>query len=124
MLRTFALYHLATGHFTGKHILCTKDMLGRNTPEGCASIEGRYDRMCQRVDLETGSVIDDEILAEQNRRIRERQQRRDHAALRIAELERKQARPQRELQLDPNNAEARARLEQIDAQIAALREEL
>jgi hypothetical protein len=47
--------------------------------------------------------------------------RRQSALGRIRELERQQARPMRELAIDAGNAEARKRLEAIEAEIASLR---
>jgi hypothetical protein len=48
----------------------------------------------------------------------------ERARHRIEALERSQARPMRELQLDPNNATAKQRLAEIEAEIAGLRGEL
>jgi rare lipoprotein A (peptidoglycan hydrolase) len=52
----------------------------------------------------------------------ERIGRRAQAASRIEALERAQARPIRELAIDPSNAEARKRLEAIEGEIASLRD--
>lgn len=123
-MRRWSFYRLTDGAFTGQRLMSSEDALAGNTPPGCAALEGEFDHQSQRVDLQTGAVVDDQVLAEASRRSREQQQRRDHAALRIAELERKQLRPQRELQIDPTNEAARTRLAEIDAQIAALRGEL
>jgi hypothetical protein len=121
MMRHWSFYRLSDGAFTGQCLMSSQDALALNTPPGCAALEGNYDHRSQRVDLQTAAVVDDADLAEENRRSREQQQRRDHAALSIAELERRQLRPTRELQIDPSNAEARSRLAEIDAQIATLR---
>lgn len=119
-MRTWAFYDLATGLFTGKHLMCTEDMLSRNTAEGCASIAGRYDRYTQRVDLDTGEVVSDPSLSME----RDQQRMREQALAQIAELERRQLRPQRELLVDGNNEEARSRLIEIDERIATLRAQI
>lgn len=124
MMRRWSFYRLSDGAFTGQNLMAFEHSLAANIPPGCAALEGVFDHERQRVDLGTGTVVDDEVLAEQSRRNREQQQRRDYAALRIADLERRQARPLRELQIDPNNAEARRRLGEIDEQIAALRDNM
>jgi hypothetical protein len=124
MMRRWSFYRLSDGAFTGQCLMSSQDALAGNTPPGCAALEGNYDHRSQRVDLQTGTVVDDAALAEENRRSREQQQRRDHATLSIAELERRQLRPTRELQIDPTNAEARSRLEAIETQIAGLRTSL
>ena len=67
-----------------------------------------------------GEVITDSSLGVE----RDQQQARDRALPQIAELERRQLRPLRELLIDPNNADARSRLAEIDEQIATLRNAL
>ena len=120
-LRTFAIYSSTTGLFTGRHVMCFENEIARNTPEGCAVMVGRYDRLLHRVDVETGTVVayapphDSPILV---------QQRAAKARRRIDALERAQLRPLRELQLDPANADARSRLAEIEREIAGLRVDL
>jgi hypothetical protein len=106
-----------------------------NAPPGHKWIEGAYDHLAQRVDLETGKVVeyvppqpdaDHEWNAETKRwqkraDVVEREQRRVSALAQIADLERRQLRPQRELLLDPSSREADVRLHEIEAQIASLR---
>lgn len=123
-LTAWSFYDPQTGLFTGRKFTGLTEYLAANTPTGCAAVEGAYDARSQRVDLQTGAVVDDADLAESNRQRRDREQRRAHASLRIEELERRQLRPMRELQIDPANAEALARLRQIEAQILALRADL
>jgi hypothetical protein len=53
--------------------------------------------------------------------VSEKRRKARQAQARIDELEQKQKRPHRELVLDPGNAEAKRRLQAIDAQIAELR---
>lgn len=123
MSQQWSLYRLSDGHFTGRRLLSmssreqARETLALNTPEGCAAIEGQYDKHRQRVDLTTGEVIVDETLGLE----RDRERRRDATLQRIAELELKQARPLRELVRNPANAEARFRIDQIDIEIAQLR---
>lgn len=118
--RQWALYSVDTGLFTGRHIMCPEADIAQNTPAGCAALEGRYDRHTQRVDVATGAVVayqrpQSEVDAEQ------RETRRRKAQRKIERLELAQHRPMRELQLDPNNATAKQRLDAIDAEIAGLR---
>lgn len=97
-----------------------KRAIAPNVRQGEAWIEGHLDKRSQRVDVATGAVVAyqrpaSEIEAEQ-RAARDRLARQ-----RIAELERAQHRPLRELAIDPANAEAKKRLTKIDEEIAALR---
>ena len=116
--RTYAFYAATSGLFTGRHVTCQHEAIARNTPDGCAAVEGRYDKLSQRVDLATGQVVAyerpaSEIAAEQQAA------RECQARQRIAALEGQQARRVREL-LAPNDA----RLEALDAEIATLRADL
>jgi len=122
-LRTWGIYSTTTGLFTGRHFLCFESEIARNIPEGCEALQGRYDRFSQRVDVETGIVVayerpKAEVDAEA------RSARDLHARRRIEQLERAQHRPLREAQLDPANADAHARLAQIESEIAELRADL
>lgn len=91
-----------------------------NVRQGEAWIEGHLDKRSQRVDVATGKVIAyerpaTEIEAEQRAALQQRARRR------INELEGSQARPLRELAIEPENAEAKQRLQKIDEEIAAMR---
>ena len=119
----FSFYRLATGAFTGRRFDGPIYEVGINTPVGCAAITGAFDRLSQRIDLETGQVVAykrpaSEIAAEQLA-VRERQSRQ-----RIAQLEQQQLRPLRELAIDSSNTTARRRLDEIDAEIAARRSDI
>lgn len=86
--------------YTGKTFTGPVHALAANTPAGCRAVEGLLERDRNRRDpeLERSRTLD-----------------------RIEALERQQARPMRELKIDPSNAEAARRLAAIDAQIATLR---
>jgi hypothetical protein len=99
---------------------------------------GRFDKRSQRVDLTTGDVVDYqppspgagyEWNVTSKRWVKRadviaREARQAQAAQRIDELELSQRRPVRELLIDPNNAAARTRLVEIEAEIATQRERL
>lgn len=123
--------------------------LAANTPSGLTPILGEVDGLSQRVDVvalaaaKEGARAEDFVVDYQpprpsvnhewdaNRRrwtksapvvARELADRRARA--RIAALELAQHRPVRELTIDPNNAEAQSRLDEIDSEIATLRQDL
>lgn len=108
----YSFYDEKTGVFTGRRY--SGKAVKENTPQGLAAIEGTHDRRTHRVDLDTGEVVPYQAPPDA-------QQQRDRAQARIATLERAQQRPSRELAIDPDNAEARRRIEAIDAEIAQLR---
>ena len=124
-MKTISLYDPNTGLFTGetkrgpnlKHLL-------RHVSHGLAAVEGEIDYRRCRMQLATGEVIDDPALAQLHREQGERRARRSFALEQIAELERKQLRPMRELAIDPGNADAIARLRELDDSISKLRAEL
>lgn len=117
-MKTWSFYRLEDGLFISRRFSSTNaEIVEKNTPDGCAAIEGRYDQRTQRVDLATGDVVAHEAPPDARRL-------RDRAQARIAALEGKQNRPARELALDPSNTEARRRLEAIDAEIMELRKAL
>jgi hypothetical protein len=135
---TWSFYDAQTGALSGRRFSGPARMLKANTPEGHVAIEGKLDRLSQRVDVATGNIVDyvppqpderHEWHAQSKRWrkradvvLREAADRR--ARKRIAELERAQLRPLRELAVDANNAEAKRRLAEIDAEIAGLRNDL
>jgi hypothetical protein len=119
----WSFYRADTGEFTGRVFVGLERTLALNIPAGCKALLGSFDPRSQRVDLATGQVVAyqrpaAEIEAEQ-RAVRARSARQ-----RIASLELAQLRPIRELAIDPENAEAKRRLEAIDGEIAALRAEI
>jgi hypothetical protein len=52
------LIYNETGVFTGVSIDCPTEHLDQNVPEGCGCIMGAFDTLSQRVDTETGLVVD------------------------------------------------------------------
>jgi hypothetical protein len=138
--RNVAFYHKKTGLLHGLSIIASDpDAIALNTPPDHLVIdhplEGALDPLCHRVDVATGEVVpyqppqpsvDHEWDIETRRwklnaAFAARQAQRTDALAQIRTLEAAQARPHRELTLDPANVEARKRLESIEGQIAALR---
>jgi hypothetical protein len=137
--QSWSMYALDTGLFTGRRVSgCTPDDLVRNTPPGCAAIEGKFDAGSQRVDLQTGEVVDyrpdppdaDHEWNDAARRwtlrpeIAAARRARVNAIAQIESLEARQARPMRELALNPDNARAADVLAEIESQISVLRSQL
>lgn len=122
MMRHWHFYHRDTGVFsTGSYSSSDDRFLARNTPENHVAFEGYFDHSKQRIDIETGGVIDyipqsnSEEIAASIRQL---------AQLQIARLEQQQLRSMRELALDPANQEAKSKLVEIDSRIAALRADI
>jgi hypothetical protein len=141
-VKRYHFYHRESGLFHREWFMTDDErpeVLAANTPADHLAIEGEFDHLSQRVDLSgpEARVVDyqppqpraDHLWDEVTRRWRldpavvERQQRRAAALERITALEAAQARPMRELALNLTNAEARKRLEGIEAQIAQLRQQ-
>jgi hypothetical protein len=57
-MNTFSVYNRETGLFTGTYITCADHFLDVNVPEGCSCVLGSYDHLSQRVDLDSGVVVD------------------------------------------------------------------
>jgi hypothetical protein len=61
-MKTHHFYDLKTGIFTGSTFSffasVDESIVEANTPEGCRAIEGSFDHLRQRVDIETGEVVD------------------------------------------------------------------
>lgn len=128
----WSFYRADTGEFTGDRYSAPDDsMLDVNTPAGCIAVEGHHDHLSKRV--VDGRVVDYQppkpsvdhewngsrwVL---NASAVARNSTRARALARIADLERRAIRPSQELQLNPDDAEARARLADLRAQIAAQR---
>lgn len=129
-MKCWSFYEGATGRFIGRRFMGLESALAANTPSGCQAIEGVFDHLAQRVDLEAGRVVewqppqpdaDHEWNATTRRwqkrpEVAARELRRAVAIKRIADLERAQARTVRELLVAQS-----ARLKEIDDEIAALR---
>lgn len=98
-----------------QRVTCCDSQLHTHLKPGLLAIEGRFN--WSSVLGDDGTVSSDGAHAAAV----EREQQRSARLARIAELERNQLRPMRELQIDANNAAARARLAEIDEQITQLR---
>ena len=134
-MNAWSFYDPATGLFSKRVLHCSARAVEANTPSGLLVLEGEYDYLSQRVDLETGQVVDyqppapddDHLWHHDAKRWRlkpevaERRRSQAKARAKILELEASQLRPQRELMMDPENKEARQRLEAIEAAIAEQR---
>jgi hypothetical protein len=129
-MKTWSVYTPLTGLFTGRRLSGSDEtFLRENLPEGTAALEGEHDHVTLRVvdgktvpreapDGHTWMHAAEKFVPSSRLAAAEE----DRAArTRIAELESKQHRPHRELALDPTNAAARAALQSIEAEIAALR---
>lgn len=135
-MQTFSFYDARTGLFTGStYSTTTPSELAMNTPAGQVAIAGAFDHLSQRVVLETGAVVDwvppppssAHTWSPETRRwtlpaaAADADRRRAAARSRIRDLEAAQARPLRELAIDPHDLEARRRLQAIDEEITAAR---
>lgn len=150
-MKTWTVFDPADGLFTGQVIKGSGNALEANVPQGMRAVAGLFDRICQRVDIETGRVVDHqppqpdedhEWLAEnpsakdragqrwrwtKKADVLEREQRRTTRQLQIEELERKKLpRILLELSIDPDAVGAdgktpRQRRDELEAQISALR---
>lgn len=148
-MKVWSFYDPTTGLFTG-HVLSGSDNdLAANLPENLAAIQGRYDRLSQRVNVETQQVEDWQppqpdddhewraeapdapTRAEQRWRwvkkadVVERERRAAQAQAKINDMERSAARAMREalLLLLPESPE-RQRLTEVEQRIASLRGDL
>lgn len=54
----WSLYVKESGIFTGGKICCGENDLNANVPDGQSCVLGSHDHLSQRVDLETGLVVD------------------------------------------------------------------
>lgn len=139
-MKTRSVYDPGTGIFTGEVLTCSEDQLKPNARG--AMIGGRFDRLSQRVNIETGDVVDYKPPAPDDRYewrenvangrprwvkrvdVAEREGRDLAARQKIAELETQQIRSMRELMLDPNDPSPRERLRSIEKQIVDCRADL
>ena len=101
---------IATRTFYGR-----EEELALNTPPGLVAVAGKADPRSQRFELSTGKLVDRRSPAGLNR---------GEIIAKIQQLESMQARPSRELHIDPFNQAARDRLKVLDVQIADLRAKL
>jgi hypothetical protein len=140
-MRTITLFDQSTGEF--RRVLTIPDRaVAANVPRGFGFKEGRFDRLSQRVDLDSGQVVDvqqpqpdddhewrESVVNGRPRWVKkqsvvERERRAAIAQREIDRLERSQARPVRELAADPTNVAAKERIADIEAQVVMLRQAL
>lgn len=57
-MSTWSFFAASTGMLTGQRFTGPRDALEANTPAGCESVAGAFDYLSQRVDLESGEVVD------------------------------------------------------------------
>lgn len=132
----YMFHHAETGVFSDKVLMTTnRSVVEANTPRGHVAIEGFFDHLSQRIDIERNQIVDyqppspsvDHEWDATSKRwalsvaAKEREEVRANASVRIRMLEEAQHRPMRELALDPSNAEARKKLDAIESEIASLR---
>jgi hypothetical protein len=125
-----SFYDQTTGLFHS-HWLGPENQMAGNTPPNCKHVVGRHELYGSRVDISTGEVVahvpppptPDHVWDPNAKRhvLSDNALHMRATLTRIASLEVSQQRPQRELILDPTNAEARKRLSAIDSEISALR---
>jgi hypothetical protein len=138
IMRVMSFYHKVSGLFHARHLMSSDaKSIALNTPDDHIAIDGdHYDRLSQRIDIQTGKVID--LVPEQpsadhewnatDRRwqikpeVTAREESRRHAIQRITQLEMSGVRSLREQAL--GEAKAADRLRALDAEIAALRKSL
>ena len=138
VMRVVSLYHKVSGLFHPRHLMSSDaKSIALNTPPDHIAIDGdHYDRLSQRIDIDTGKLVD--LLPEQpsadhewnttDRRwqmkpdIVAREETRRHAMLRITQLEMSGVRSMRELAL--GEARAADRLRALEIEIAQLRKSL
>jgi hypothetical protein len=143
-MKTWSVFDPKDGQFTGHIISGPASALTENLPPTMQAIEGRFDRLSQRVDIESGAVVEyqppqpdvDHEWNAQTKRwekrpdVVQREIRRTVALAKIAELELNQQRPMREDRLRPTERDQkdgklpRERLQEIEDEIAALRAQL
>ncbi len=142
-MKTWTFFDNSTGIFTGRTFSGDDRDLPANKPEGQGAVAGAYDHLSQRVDLETGEVVDYQPPAPPDTALLRHEweptirrwvehktpaaheaDRRARIVSQIGRVELGQQRALRELTLNPNSADARSALEVMDAQITSLRAEL
>jgi hypothetical protein len=134
-MRVVSFYHKVTGRFNARHLMSSDaKSIVINTPRDHIAMDGdHFDRLSQRVDIETGKVVDqlppqpsvDHEWNATDRRwqlkpeVAAKEETRRHAILRIRQLELMGLRSLRELAL--GEAKAADRLKALDNEIATLR---
>lgn len=133
-MKTWSFFRPETGEICDYRFSGPENALPLNTPAGTTAIEGEFDHLSQRI--ENGGAVDwqppspgDDYEWRERRwvlkaDVADRQVHRAMAQQRILDWESKQSRALRELAINPDDAFAKARLQQINDQIALLRTEL
>lgn len=137
-MKTYSFHDPATGLIAPETVTCSERQAEANTRPGLTRIEGALDHLSQRVDIETGQVVDYQPPAPSDLHewdavtkrwklpaavIAAQAEQRALLAM-ITRIEATQLRSLRELMLNPADRAARDRVASIDNQIAALREKL
>lgn len=134
-MSTWAYYDTKSGRIVG-HFSGRSEAMERNVPDGCGCVEGRYDPESVRivdgepVDWVPPKPSDDHVWSARDRRWRLsdeaawREAEASRALAEIKRLEAKQARALRSVMLDPDDAESKQILADIESGIAALRPKL
>jgi hypothetical protein len=115
----WSIYDAETGLFIGRTVgadnIVTVEL---NTPAGCKAMPGLFDPETQRVDLETGTVVEwvapatPPTPAEQVAM----------AAQRLASIDRQSQRALRELAINPDDSTARARIVALEQEAEPFRQ--
>lgn len=138
-MKTWCFFNPATGLFIDR-IYCSSNLqsLEANTPEGLYAVEGRYDYLSQRVDVESGEVIDyqppqpsdDHEWNVNTKRwqlkqeVEARNRQRASALMQLQQLDAKETRAISDLLTHPNDETAQTRLAAVRAQKDELRKQL
>lgn len=137
-MKTYSFHDPATGLIAPETVTCSERQADANTRPGLTRIEGKLDHLSQRVDIETGDVVDYQPPAPSALHewdaaakrwilpaavIAEQAEQRALLAM-IQRIEARQPRAIRELLLTPSDRDARQRIADLDSGIAALRARL
>lgn len=129
----WCFYSLETGLFSGLTRSCSRKLLEQNIPPGFAPIEGVFDRLSQRVDLnalakaEPGdfSTARDFVVAYERpaEQIESEQRARldENARRRLREIDLAMIRPLAQLRSDPQDVVALAAIAELETEAVALR---
>jgi hypothetical protein len=130
-MKTVSIYRLSDGALTGAQIAMSpwNDAVARaHLPAGHAFIDGAHDHRKKRVHVASGQIVDyaqpKDPDHDRRRAAFAQSDAKRKAQLEIDTLERSSQRAARELAIDPTNASARARLVDVEAQIAERRKQL
>lgn len=111
-------FDAATGQYRGSNYQGPEEFMAANTPAGTRAVQiGERDPSRTRVDITTGDLLDHEPPVD-------REALASVVRAEMALIEKQQARPLRELSINPSDAAARERLRELDARMRVLREQL